>query len=36
MKKINEEWLDNHIIELKNIYEILKSDSIEYEKQDKI
>lgn len=36
MKKINEEWLDSHIIELKNIYEILKSDSIEYEKQDQI
>lgn len=36
MKKINEEWLDSHIIELKNIYEILKSNSIEYEKQDQI
>ncbi len=36
MKKINDEWLDNHIIELKNIYEILKDDSIEFIKQDKI
>lgn len=36
MKKINEEWLNNHIIELKNIYEVLKDDSIEFIKQDKI
>lgn len=30
MKKINEEWLNDYIIELKNIYEILREDSIEY------
>lgn len=36
MKKVNEEWLDNHIIELKNIYEILREDSIEYLKQEDI
>lgn len=36
MKKINEEWLDDHIIELKNIYEVLNKDSIEYLKQEDI
>lgn len=36
MKKINEEWLDDHIIELKNIYEVLREDSIEYLKQEDI
>ena len=36
MKKINEEWLDNHISELKTIYKVLREDSIEYLKQDEI
>jgi len=36
MKKINEEWLDDHIIELKNIYEVLMKDSTEFLKQEKI
>lgn len=34
MKKINEEWLDNHISELKTIYKVLRDDSIEYLKQN--
>ena len=30
MKKINEEWLDDHIIELKNIYEVLREDLLNF------
>lgn len=36
MKKINEEWLGDHIIELKNIYEVLNNDSIEFLRQEKV